>query len=183
MMRHPAIPLLLAVVLIGGCGDDTPRTPEQAARKVLTEAARPLIGTPAPNFTLERLAGGAFDSAELRGKTTLINFWAPWCPPCVQELPELARLHTSLREQDVQVIGIALARADDVQTFIADHPQPFPLLLGGRTGSELARQMGNAHGVLPYSVVIDADGVIRATHAGRLDEAQARALVTSALRR
>ncbi|MEW6693185.1 MAG: TlpA disulfide reductase family protein [Pseudomonadota bacterium] len=182
-MRKPAIPLLLAAGLLGGCGDDTPRTPEQAARKAVAEAARPVIGAPAPDFTLDRLAGGTFDSAELRGRATLVNFWAPWCPPCVQELPELARLHASLREQGGQVIGIALAQPDDVHAFVADHPQPFPLLLGGRTGSEIARQMGNAHGGLPYSVVIDADGVIRATHAGRLDEARARALVDPALRR
>lgn len=183
MMRYPSLPFVLVLGLLGGCGDDTPRTPEQAARKVLTEAAQPVIGTPVPDFTLERLTGGAFSSAELRGRTTLINFWAPWCPPCVQELPELARLHAALEDQGGQVIGIALARSDDVQAFIADHPLPFPLLLGDRTGSELARKLGNAHGGLPYSVVIDADGIIRAAHAGRLDEARARALVAPALGR
>ncbi|MGC8853308.1 MAG: TlpA family protein disulfide reductase [Halothiobacillaceae bacterium] len=182
-MRTPALPLLLAASLLGGCGDDTPRTPEQAARKAVAEAAQPVIGTPVPDFTLDRLAGGTFASAELRGKTTLVNFWAPWCPPCVQELPELARLHASLREQGGQVIGIALARSEDVHAFIADHPLPFPLLLGGSEGSELARKLGNAHAVLPYSVVIDAEGIIRAVHVGRLDEARARTLVAPAFRR
>lgn len=182
MMQKPAIPLLLAVGLLGGCGDDTPRTPEQAAQKALAEASRPLIGTPMPAFTLDRLAGGTFDSAELRGKATLINFWAPWCPPCVQELPELARLHAALQPQDGQVIGIALAGAEEVQAFLAQHPLPFPILLGGPEGRELARKLGNTHAVLPYSVVIDAGGVIRAVHAGRLDEARARALIEPALR-
>jgi peroxiredoxin len=183
MRRKSALPLLLAAGLLAGCGDDTPRTPEQAARKTLADAARAVIGTPAPDFTLARLEGGTLASADLRGRVTLINFWAPWCPPCVQELPELARLHASLREQGGQVIGIALAQPDDVRAFIADHPQPFPILLGGQTGRELARQLGNVHGGLPYSVVIDADGVIRAAHAGRLDEARARALVAPAIRR
>lgn len=168
----------LAVALLAGCGDDTPRTPEEAARKVALEAARPVIDTPAPGFRLERLDGGSFDGSELRGKATLLNFWAPWCPPCVQELPELARLHDAVRSRDGQVIGIALAQPDDVRAFVTDHPLPFPLLLGGREGQSLARQMGDAHGALPYSVVIDAAGIIRAAHAGRLDEAQARALIT-----
>lgn len=173
---------LLAVVLLTGCGDDTPRTPEQAAKKALADAARPVFDTPAPAFSLERLDGGTFDSQALAGKTTLLNFWAPWCPPCVQELPELAKLHTDIQARGGQVVGIALARPDDVRTFIADHPLPYPLLLGGKSGSDLARQMGNLHGGLPYSVVIDAQGTIRATHGGRLTEAQARDLMSKTLK-
>lgn len=175
---------LALATLLGGCGnDDTPRTPEEAARKVALEAARPVIDNPAPGFRLERLDGGMFDSADLRGKVTLINFWAPWCTPCVQELPELARVHDAVRSRGGQVIGIALAQPEDVQAFVAGHPLPFPLLLGGREGQVLARRMGDAHGALPYSVVIDASGIIRAAHAGRLDEARANALITPFLPR
>lgn len=168
--------------LIGGCGDDTPRTPEQAAHKAVAEAARPVLGTTVPHFTLPMLGGPTFDSTQLRGKTTLLNFWAPWCPPCVQELPELARVHAALQPRNGQVIGLALAGAEEVQTFVAQHALPFPILLGGPEGRELARQLGNAHAVLPYSVVIDAEGVIRAVHAGRLDEAKAMALLAPALK-
>ncbi len=178
----PLIAMTLVASLLTGCGDDTPRTPEQAAKKVLKEAARPVIDTPAPAFRLEQLDGGMFDSPALAGKTTLINFWAPWCPPCVQELPELAKLHESIKGKGGQVIGIAMARPEDVRAFVADHPLPYPLLLGGRTGADLARQLGNAHGGLPYSVVIDAEGVIRAAHAGRLTEAQAMAMLDKALK-
>ncbi|HET20375.1 MAG TPA: TlpA family protein disulfide reductase [Chromatiales bacterium] len=180
--RFPMLALALAA-LLGGCGDDTPRTLEEAARKVTLEAARPVIDSPAPGFRLERLDGGTFDSADLRGKVTLVNFWAPWCPPCVQELPELARVHVAVRSRGGQVMGIALAQPEDVLAFVADHPLPFPLLLGGREGQALARQMGDAHGALPYSVVIDAAGIIRAAHAGRLDEARADALITPFLPR
>ena len=177
-MRGVMLITALAAGGMTGCGDDTPRTPEQAAQKALAEAARPAIGVPVPAFTLEGLDQPAFDSAGLRGKTTLLNFWAPWCPPCVQELPELAKVHASIKNKGGQVIGIALARPDDVRTFIADHPMPYPVLLGGKSGNDLARRMGNAHGGLPYSVVIDTQGVIRAAHAGRLTEAEAMKMLS-----
>lgn len=170
---------LVCASLLAGCGDDTPRTPEAAAQKALSEAVKPAIGQPIPEFSLERLHGGNVDSSELRGKTTLLNFWAPWCAPCVQELPELSSLHNSIQADGDRVIGIALDRKGDVQAFVADHPVTYPLLLGGRSGNDLARRMGNGHGGLPYSVVIDADGIIRAAHAGRLSEAQARKLLES----
>ncbi|MEW6766204.1 MAG: TlpA disulfide reductase family protein [Pseudomonadota bacterium] len=178
-MRLTFVLSIACASLLAGCGDDTPRTPEEAAQKALSEAAKPAIGQPIPEFSLERLHGGNFDNTELRGKTTLLNFWAPWCAPCVQELPELSRLHNAIKTQGGQVIGIAIDRKDGVQTFIADHPVTYPLLLGGKNGDDLARRMGNGHGGLPYSVVIDADGIIRAAHAGRLTEAQARNLLES----
>lgn len=181
-VRNVMLVTVFAAGCMTGCGDDTPRTPEQAAKKALEEAARPSIGAPVPSFTLEGLDQAAFDSVGLQGRTTLLNFWAPWCPPCVQELPELAKVHASINSKGGQVIGIALARPDDVRTFIADHPMPYPILLGGKNGSDLARQMGNAHGGLPYSVVIDAEGVIRAAHAGRLTEAQAMKMVSESLK-
>ncbi|MEW6445194.1 MAG: TlpA family protein disulfide reductase [Pseudomonadota bacterium] len=169
----------LGLGLLSGC-DDAPRTPEQAARKVLAEAARPVLDSPAPEFELDRLHGGRFTSAELRGKTTLLNFWAPWCPPCVQELPELSRLHRTIQTDGGQVIGIAMERQEDVQTFLADHPVTYPMLLGGKTGNDLMRRLGNTHGGLPYTVVIDPTGRIRTVHAGLLNEDRARRLFNAA---
>ncbi len=178
MSLHPAWAWLLIAALLAGC--DRPQTPEQAASLRLEQAAGRAIGTPLPPFTFERLGGGAIDPTALQGKTTLLNFWAPGCPPCVQELPVLASLHETLQGKGIQVLGIALAPPEEVEQFLAEHPLPYPILLGLDEGPKLSRELGNAYGVLPYSIVVDGEGMVRAAHAGRLDEKQAQALLDTA---
>lgn len=182
-MRHPLGSLTLLVCgLLAGCGDKpAPQTPQQAAQKAIMEAARPLLGTTLPSFILLSAQGQPLTHKDLLGKVTLLNFWAPGCPTCVQELPELASVYAALQPRNGQVIGIALAEVEEVQTFLTQQPLPFPILLGGAEGQQLARQLGNAYAVLPYTVVIDPRGVIRAVHGGRLDAAKALALLSPLL--
>jgi len=107
--------------------------------------------------------------AQWRGKPLLVNFWAPWCAPCVQEMPELSRLHTDGKYKDLQVIGIGIDTPTNITEFNQKFKIAFPLLVGGTSGTELSRTLGNAQGGLPFTVLIGADGQVRKGYLGRLN--------------
>jgi thiol-disulfide isomerase/thioredoxin len=111
----------------------------------------------------ERPEGGALVLADLRGRPLLINFWATWCPPCVKEMPMLdafARAQAARGAAGWQVIGLAVDGPTPVREFLKKTPVSFPIGLAGFGGTELARQMGNATGGLPYTVVLGLDGQV-----------------------
>ena len=103
--------------------------------------------------------GGELVMAEQRGRVLVLNFWATWCAPCIKELPELARFHRS-QAGKVQVIGLALDRLEPVQAFLKMSPLGFPVGMAGMAGTDVARRLGNQAGVLPYTVVFDANGQV-----------------------
>ncbi len=106
--------------------------------------------------------------AQWRGKPLLVNFWATWCTPCVQEMPELSALQTELGETSLRIVGIGVDSPANIREFAKKVPVSYRLYVGGMGGSELSRQMGNQAGGLPFSVLIAADGSIRKTYLGRL---------------
>lgn len=110
-----------------------------------------------------------------KGKTLIVNFWAPWCPPCVQEMPELSTLATSLQASNVQVIGIGIDTQAKIAEFAAKHKISYPLYVAGIAGTELARQLGNQAGGLPFTVIIGADGQVKKSYMGilKFDQLQA----------
>lgn len=106
--------------------------------------------------------------AELRGRPVLLNFWATWCPPCVEEIPLLDAFYRQNSPSACQVLGVAIDQAASVQRFLARSPVSFPIVLGGLEGSELARSFGNETGGLPFSVILGADGGIIDRKMGQL---------------
>ena len=133
--------------------------------------------------TLPDAAGGSLDLASLRGKTVVLNFWATWCPPCVEEMPELAGLHREISGRNALVVGIGIDSASNIQAFAEKGQYPYPLLIAGMAGTELARQLGNASGALPYTVVIDADGRVIDRKLGRIKLEDLRASVLATIAR
>jgi thiol-disulfide isomerase/thioredoxin len=106
---------------------------------------------------------------QFRGKLVLVNFWAPWCPPCVQEMPDLSRIQTEYAERGVQVLGIGLDTPEHISQFEKDNPVRYVLFNAASGGAELAKRFGNERGVLPFSVLIAANGEILETHAGKIE--------------
>ncbi|RZI82865.1 MAG: TlpA family protein disulfide reductase [Rubrivivax sp.] len=109
----------------------------------------------------DTIGGPPMAMASLQGRPLLINFWATWCPPCVKEMPELARFHQAFQGQGWQVLGLAVDSPTPVKEFLAKTHVGFQVGLAGFGGTELAQKLGNTAGGLPFSVMIDAKGGLR----------------------
>ncbi len=120
-------------------------------------------------------AGGQLHQlSDWKGKTLLVNFWAPWCPPCVEEMPELAALQNEMAAKNLQIVGIGIDSPSNIKQFAEKHQVSYPLLVAGMQGTELSREMGNQAGGLPFTVLLDPTGQVRKTYLGRLNIAQLR---------
>ena len=116
--------------------------------------------------------GATLDLAALKGKKVILNFWATWCPPCLEEMPELDALHRELQERQIELIGIAVDTGPNVQEFLRKRPVQYPVVLAGFDGTTLAKSLGNEQGGLPFTVILDEEGKKIFTKAGkiRMDE-------------
>jgi thiol-disulfide isomerase/thioredoxin len=103
-----------------------------------------------------------------KGKPLVVNFWAPWCAPCVQEMPELDQLATASAAEGINVIGIGIDSPANIAEFATKLKISYPLYVAGMSGTDLARQFGNSNGGLPYTVLIGADGKVLKTYLGKL---------------
>ncbi|HYD60670.1 MAG TPA: TlpA disulfide reductase family protein [Noviherbaspirillum sp.] len=101
-------------------------------------------------------------------RSLVVNFWATWCAPCVDEMPELSALQQEILPQKIQIIGIGIDSASNIADFAKKYQISYPLYVGGINGTELSRQLGNQGGGLPYTVVIGRDGQVKKTYIGRL---------------
>jgi thiol-disulfide isomerase/thioredoxin len=120
------------------------------------------IGTAAPNFSLTDLNGNVVTLEQFKRKAVLLNFWAPWCIPCREELPELDRLNKEYGKDGFQVIGISVDDSqEDVGTFLRKVPVSFPILLDGGDVNEAYLVTG-----LPTGFIVGRDGIIRYVHRG-----------------
>jgi thiol-disulfide isomerase/thioredoxin len=105
---------------------------------------------------------------QYRGKIIVLNFWATWCPPCREEMPELSQLQTAYKNKNVVVLGVAIDELAAVNEYLQTSPVTYPILLSENESMDLAIQLGNAQAVLPYTVIIDADGNVIDTFLGRI---------------
>lgn len=138
-------------VLQGMLGATAPPAPEG------TPVAR--RGEAIPALALPALDGRTVQlPADYAGRLLLVNFWASWCGPCIEEMPELERYAREQAGKGVQVIGIALDDKAAVEDFLKRVPVSYPILLDQAGPADSSVQLGNPKGVLPYSALVSADG-------------------------
>jgi cytochrome c biogenesis protein CcmG, thiol:disulfide interchange protein DsbE len=134
------------------------------------EPLRPWAGGATPALVLKTPAGDVVDLAKLRGKVVLVNFWATWCAPCVEEMPALARLRARLAPRGFEVIAVNQGEmAARVNAFAERTGLDLPVLLDRE--KEVARAWKVR--ALPTTFVVDAKGRIRLHAEGELDTGDA----------
>jgi thiol-disulfide isomerase/thioredoxin len=110
--------------------------------------------------------------AQWRGKLLVVNFWATWCAPCVEEMPDLERVRRAYLDRNVEIVGLGIDNAAKIRTFRDELKLTLPLLVAGAGGSELGRLLGNLAGALPYTVLIDPSGRVVQRKLGQIKPAE-----------
>ena len=116
------------------------------------------------------LQGEPLEMARLRGKPLLLNFWATWCPPCVQELPMIEAFWRQHAANGAQVLALAIDQPSVVRAFVAKQGLTLPVALAGLEGTGLAKSLGNLNGGLPFSVFFRSDASIYRQKLGQLTQ-------------
>ncbi len=140
-----------------------------AWRKYQPEEAMPVLDNAFWQMTFTTPEGLTLRMADLRGKPLLLNFWATWCPPCVEELPLLNSFFKENTGKGWQVLGLAVDQLAPVKRFLVNSPLAFPVGLSGMPGLELSKSLGNLSGSLPFSVVFGSDGQVAHRKIGKIN--------------
>ena len=130
-------------------------------------------GAPIPTLRLPDIAGQPVAiPGDFGGRPLLINLWASWCGPCIVEMPELQRYSAKQGANGVQVVGIALDDKPAVESFLRRIPVGYPILLDQAGPADAGVRLGNPKGVLPYSVLVSADGRLLKQRIGPFDHGE-----------
>ena len=178
MIRRYSVPLLAAIVVMGGAWLSWPWVAHQLATKIL-EARVPEVSKAAPDFRLESSTGARVRLSDFEGKVVLLNFWATWCGPCKTEIPWFMEFRNEFAARGFEVVGVAM---DDegwgvVRPFIAAQKMNYAVLLGNETISALYGEVE----ALPTTFLIGRNGRIAAIHRGLIDKAKFRAEILQLL--
>ncbi len=179
-MRHvPVVLVAIAAMLVGFYL--SAQHYAESAMTVQPEQSKSLVGSRRPDFSLDSNSGSIITAADFSDKTLLINFWATWCAPCRQEMPMLMDLQTEYGPMGLQVVGIALDDAENVSNFVKTYGISYPILVSDTKGFVTSAAYGNSEGVLPYSVLVDKNGIIRWQHAGVIRHEKVAGLLAGVL--
>jgi len=126
-------------------------------------------------------AGHPQPMAQWRGKVLVVNFWATWCAPCREEMPDFVRAQDEYGAKGLQVVGIAVDNADKVQEFAKEIGLNYPALIGGYGAMDLSRDLGNSLVALPFTLVLDRQGKVAYTHLGPVKPDKFRDVVAKLL--
>ena len=145
-----------------------PRLQAMSITDVDAERLNHLFTTP-----LKDLVGEEHQISDYRDKIVIVNFWASWCAPCVEEMPDLEGINRNFDK--VQVIGYSVDTEQNIHRFLSKVPVDFPILIGEPTAISLMRKLGNPSGGLPFSLVFAPDHKLAYKIIGQLDVEELRA--------
>lgn len=155
--RKSAAALIAAVAVVAGIY-------VVRAHRVATRAAS--VDAPVPALTLLDLSGHTIDTSSYKGKVVLVNFWAAWCTPCREEIPQFVSLQEKYRARGFQAVGISMDDPEGVlRDFCREYKVNYPVVKGNQ---KIAEQFGGVLG-LPTTFLIGRDGHIHAKYAGATD--------------
>lgn len=120
--------------------------------------------------TFDTPGGTPLAMQAFRGKPLVVNFWATWCPPCVDEMPLLDGFFRQNSSKGIQVVGLAIDQPSAVRAFLQRTPIGYPIGLAGLGGTELSKALGNESGGLPFTVVVAPDGNVVQRRMGRVSQ-------------
>jgi thiol-disulfide isomerase/thioredoxin len=171
MMKHPtrlALAVVAALALAAGLAlaiwDRTP------------PSADALLAMSLPDTKGDRQALGQW-----RGKVVVVNFWATWCEPCREEMPEFVRVQRELGPRGLQFVGIAVDQPEKVDRFAKELQLNYPALIGGYDAIDLSQRLGNRLAALPFTIVINRQGRVVQTHLGPVKMDQLRPILADLL--
>ena len=154
----------------GGFGDDRNVTDLRG------KDAAVLFGLALPDT-----AGREQSVGQWRGKVLVVNFWATWCVPCREEMPEFVKAQREFGGRGLQFVGIAVDDVEKVKDFAAELGLNYPALIGGYGAIELSKSLGNRLGALPFTIVVDRSGRISHTQLGPMKESSLTAIISQLL--
>jgi thiol-disulfide isomerase/thioredoxin len=140
-----------------------PAAAATAATTGTATAAATLWNTQLPNA-----AGVQQSLGQFKGKPLVVNFWASWCGPCVEEMPALSAMHQRYTKKGIQFVGIGIDSAANVSKFLGKVKVTYPIFVAGFGGADLARSLGDNVGALPFTVVFDSTGRVRYSKLGKI---------------
>lgn len=159
--------IAVALAVLGGTAIHLSTVEVPASLELPTGSALE-VGDEAPDFRLPTLDGDELTLSSLRGQVVLVDFWATWCGPCRQEMPELQRLYEKLANRGVEIVAINVdAQPEAVAPYVRREGLTFPIVLGGAAEQVRYRVTG-----LPTLYVVDQSGVIRYRHIGYVPGAE-----------
>jgi thiol-disulfide isomerase/thioredoxin len=131
----------------------------------------------ASNFALKDMVGKKHTLSQYKGKWVIVNYWATWCPPCLEEVPDFVALYDSRKNKDVMVIGVAFdyQNAKEVADYVDDMLMSYPIVLGD---DETAKQIGYSD-LLPTTFIYNPRGELIKTKHGKVTRQYLEAVMAS----
>jgi thiol-disulfide isomerase/thioredoxin len=152
-----------ALAAIAGAGVAWKRQAGQVAGDIATDAMQAFWSAEFDSPAGESLPMTAFQDNPL-----VINFWATWCTPCVEEMPLIDAFFRENKEKGWQVLGLAIDQPSRVRQFLSQFPVGYQIGLAGLNGTEFAKRLGNDVGGLPFTVVLGGEGRLIQRKVGKL---------------